>query len=168
VIARIAISPAALAGLGGAAVSQAEAFGQHAALCEALEAHGHLVFAADAEGRSFVQSIREVGRRNPEAGKLWAEVFNQFVQKRRFDKLAPPDPQGLDGAGSIDDLRTGWTGQTDVVAFKDAQAEAMGVGVTEMCHVDPPSGIDALPHARRARRDADRRQRARAGAPPDA
>lgn len=141
-IARIAISPAALAALGVNAGSPADSFGQHAALCEALEAHGHLVFASEDEGRLLVRSIKEVGERSPEAGKLWARLFNHLGQSQRFDHLAPPNQQGLDGAAGIDDLRTGWSAQTDVAALQDAHAEAMGVGATQMCRLDPPSGID--------------------------
>jgi hypothetical protein len=117
-------------------------FGQHAALCEALDAHGHLVFASEDEGKLLARSINQVGEQHPEASKLWTVLVKRIVQSRRFDYLAPPNATGLDGTTRLQDLRSGWTAQTDVAAFDDVRAEAMGVGSGEMRRVDPQSGID--------------------------
>jgi hypothetical protein len=142
VIARVSVSPEAVGSLGETSTSASAVFGQHAALCEALDAHGHLVFASQDEGKLLARSIIHVGERHPEAGKLWTALVKRLVQSRRFDYLAPPNATGLDGTARLQDLRAGWTAQTDVAAFADSRAETMGVGSGEMRRVDPESGID--------------------------
>ena len=42
-----------------------DAFARHAAICEVLDAHGHLVFASDDESKRLVRAIRQLAERFP-------------------------------------------------------------------------------------------------------
>ena len=137
-IARVAISPGAVESLstGG----PADVFLKHASLCEAVEAHGFLVFGNEDEGREFVRKIKDSG---PEVQAMWNKLVTGFRLNGRFMNIAPPCPSGLDDVADLRDFANGWTPDTDLAVVTDARAsEFFGLPATVMCQTDPTSGID--------------------------
>ena len=138
-IARVAMSPGAVASL-NAAGAPADVFLRHAAICEAVEAHGYLVFANTDEGRQFVQAIKTAG---PEAQAMWTKLVNRFSRAGRFENLTPPNDCGLDEITTLSDLASGWGLRTDLAVVPDDRAsEVFGLAATTMSVIDPSSGID--------------------------
>lgn len=141
-IARTAVSPVGVAALVDRGASRAEVFARSQAICEALRAHGHLVFSSHDEREAMQASILHVHQQHREAGAMWVALIKQFVQARRCDDLSPADPAGVDGLASLEQLRVVWGPHTDVIAVPNDRAEALGVAETETSHLDAPSQID--------------------------
>lgn len=116
-ISRTAISPLAAASLNTG--TPAERFGRHLAICEAIEAHGFLVFASVDEVKDLMRSLKGAG---PEIYQIWTKVIKRFVQTGRTHVLAPPSPLGLDEIDSCEQLSACWDQVTDVALFTDDRA----------------------------------------------
>jgi hypothetical protein len=140
VIARLAISPDAVRSL-SASGSPAEVFGRHAALLEALEAHGFLVFGTVEERQDIQRAIKEAG---PETERLWRQLMTRFFRSGRFMDLDPPSACGLDELTDITGLRAAWAPDTDVAVVSEARAEIFEIPPGDMLVTDAISGIESV------------------------
>jgi hypothetical protein len=143
VIARAAVSPEAVLSL-GLAGSPTDVFARSIALCQALEAHGILVFANDPERKELVQAIKRLEADHPEVQGLWSKLAMKLNRAGRFMHLRPPCTYGLDAVTAIAELILGWSGSTDVAVVADSKADTLGLGTGEMVRHNAASGIDIV------------------------
>jgi hypothetical protein len=141
VIARAALSPAAVLSL-GAGGTPADVFARSFALCQALEAHGLLVFANDAEGKELVQAIKQLEAAHPEVQGVWSCLAVKLGKAGRFIKHQPPSAKRLDNLSAITELFPEWKGSADIAVFANDQADRFGLAANEMVRHDSVSDID--------------------------
>ena len=147
-IARLAMNPASLVELGGAADAPADVFAQHSQLCAMLETHGLLVVGSHDEGQALVAAVVQIERRSHEAGLIWRDLFKLLRNNRRVVPRRPACSCSLQDVDSLATLRTQWKQSADVIVLTDDQADRVGVKPTEVSRIDT-TGLDLVP-ARRA------------------
>lgn len=140
-IARAALSPAAVLSL-GAGGTPADVFARSFSLCQALEAHGLLVFANDIEGRELIQAIKELEAEHPEVQGIWTRLAAKLGKAGRFIHHQPPSDKRLDNLSAITELVPEWMDCTDIAVVANDKADELGLATNEMVRHDTASDID--------------------------
>jgi hypothetical protein len=125
-LARLALAPEALdEAVPGIPVAAAKSL--HTTLLEALNAHGSLVFASNAEALDFVNAVKAGQGLPPGAAQKWRETLIHLRKLGRINVLVPPRDTGLSSVRVLADLRKGWGGHVEVAVVGNKASSCIGV-----------------------------------------
>lgn len=139
-IARVDIAPDAIEGV-AAGLSRALTKAQHEALLRVIAAHGMLVAANDDEAAELIRAVRDPDILPPAVRDRWNAVLVGLRKQNRFISMRPEAPLGLRSVVTLNDLRNGWRGRSEVAVLTVEQAARLGVD-EEGLLVDRSAGIE--------------------------
>src|SRR3954447_11783084 len=103
----------------------------HIALLEALNAHGNLVFASDAEAHAFVTAVKGGRGLPPGAAQRWTETLIRLRRLGRISVFAPPGDREISSVRALDDLRQAWGGRIEIAVLSDEASVCVGLPADE-------------------------------------
>jgi len=123
-LARVAVDPDAI---GEPIAPRAFAKAQHAAILDAINANGSLLFASNEDAMRFAALVRRSTSLPPGVGQKWATALVELNKLGRVSVDKTMGERSLASFDEVDTFKQAWAGRVEVAVFDQRGAEALGV-----------------------------------------